>query len=310
MYFCLPSCTHDFFAIYIIRQTDLLFAPDGESSLSRIQLLFWLILVSVATAYISLLSGEVISLSGGVFAFLGIVSGTTLAYEAIAHETLPASIQLTSLSESPTHRSVRWLDLISTGDQIKIEKAQLLSITFVIGLLLLFDVVRTSSIPNFPFGLIAVLGASNALFLATKALTVATERVRKDVHKDVQAAILGPGMTQYHGFARFVISVRSNQSGIQGILTFDTTSQNSDDWRPVWVLEGAKQPTVICRILVHCDDPSVLDVERDISVPTQGRKDVIVEFPPTMAVDKQFWVTILQANRTVQVLESKATVEG
>jgi hypothetical protein len=285
-------------AIYLMLKTRIIFSGDGDLSLSRVHLLFWFILIVSTSAYVGALSGELANLSPEPFILLGmivgIVCGAALAYEAIAQMIIPPFYG--------ARRSPQWEDFVSTAVQIKVEKVQLLVFTSLIGLLWLIEVARTGSFPSFSSGEIVLLGMSNALFLATKALEVTTDRVREGV----QTAILGPGMTRYRGFANF--DVVSNERGVKGTLTLDT--EQISGWEPVWVSEGERLSIVIFKILVHSDDPSMPDIERDIPVPAQGRKVFTLDFPPIQSGDGHFWVTILQSNRTVQVLESHLAAKG
>ena len=137
---------------------------DGRASLARLQLVLWTLLVATSAVYVMALSGELIQITDGTLALLGI-SGAV----AVGAET---SRKL-QVAPHPAPRRARWSDLVLNEDpaqnRIDTARMQILCFTLIGVTFVALRVATTFVIPEIPAGFQILLGLSSAIYLGSKA---------------------------------------------------------------------------------------------------------------------------------------------
>ncbi len=139
----------------------------GRASLSQFQIVLWVFVIGGATAYVMALSGNLIPLSDGTLALLGISGIATLASQVKASDpTVPSAPEAAKERVAPN-----WRDLIaSADDQIDVTRLQMLFFTVLIALFVVIHVIDGFQIPEIPTSFLQLIGLSNGVYLASKFL--------------------------------------------------------------------------------------------------------------------------------------------
>ena len=136
---------------------------DGRASLARLQLLLWTLLVATSAVYVMMVSGELIQITEGTLALLGVSGAVTIGAEA--NRKLRAAL-------SPARRLPRWSDLIlnegPVQNSIDVARMQILYFTLIAVAFVALRVATTFVIPEIPAGFQVLLGLSSAVYLGSK----------------------------------------------------------------------------------------------------------------------------------------------
>jgi len=151
-----------------LRGVDLflqIIETDGHrASLSQFQIVLWTLVIGGSTAYVMAMSGNLIPLTSGTLALLGISSIATLG-SAFAAGPAPATKPAIDPAVTP-----RWADLVADDGQIDVTRTQMLFFTVLMAIYVVTHVVDTYQIPPIPDSFLTLLGISNGVYLANKFL--------------------------------------------------------------------------------------------------------------------------------------------
>lgn len=138
---------------------------DGHrASLSQFQIVLWTLVIGGSTAYVMAMSGNLIPLTTGTLALLGISSVATLG-SAFAAGPSPATKPALDPSAQP-----RWADLIADNGQIDVTRTQMLFFTVLMAFYVVAHVMDTYQIPPIPETFLTLMGLSNGVYLVNKFL--------------------------------------------------------------------------------------------------------------------------------------------
>lgn len=136
---------------------------DGHASLARLQLVLWTLLLATSAVYVMVLSGELIQVTEGTLALLGISGAVTVGAEA--NRKLRDAL-------SPASRVPRWSDLVlnegPVQNSIDIARMQILYFTLIAVAFVALRVATSFVIPDIPAGFQVLLGLSSAVYLGSK----------------------------------------------------------------------------------------------------------------------------------------------
>ncbi len=138
---------------------------DGHrASLSQFQIVLWTLVIGGSTAYVMAMSGNLIPLTTGTLALLGISSVATLG-SSFAAGPAPATKPAIDPSVQP-----RWADLVADDGQIDVTRTQMLFFTVLMAFYVVAHVIDTYQIPPIPETFLTLMGLSNGVYLVNKFL--------------------------------------------------------------------------------------------------------------------------------------------
>jgi hypothetical protein len=146
----------------------------GRASLSQFQIVLWVFVIGGATAYVMALSGNLVPLTEGTLALLGISGVATLASQVKASNPAepPAPQAVKERAAAPS-----WRDLISSADgEIDVTRLQMLFFTVLIALFVAIHVLDNFQIPEIPTSFLQLMGLSNGVYIASKFIPNMTEK--------------------------------------------------------------------------------------------------------------------------------------
>lgn len=138
--------------------------PDGQASLSQLQIVLWTFVVGMSAIYVMTLSGNLISISAGTLTLLGIAGAAALvarmpgAGQPSGSATTAAAVPLIP----------RWSDLIipdRRASEIDVTRLQMLAFTLITAGFVLIKVVVDFEIPAIPDNFLILMGISNGVYM-------------------------------------------------------------------------------------------------------------------------------------------------
>jgi hypothetical protein len=293
---------------------------DQRISLPHFQLMLWTLLVSFATFYFLSLTKLADQVRPEFLAVLGIAGATLLGAKMLVQQSAVETTD-TSTSEvsKPEASSQSFYDLIASSDTVDPGRLQLFCVTLLGAAAFAGSLAFADKMPEVPTWALMVFGLSNGFYLLSASSSLSILRalaVRNDISdkvaKGVQAVMLGPEATQYNGFVRFKIRRRGVKTPLvhAGTLTFSTDPDVGDGWRAITIEEGRRADAVFFSAVLRCDDPNVPEIDRDLTIPVSGRQDVPFDLTFQKPGQRHIWITILQANRVVQILEADVNIKA
>lgn len=149
----------------------------GRGSLSRLQILFFTLIVVGTLFYLFLRTGVVANLSADLLWLLGISgAGTVLAQAVTANRHPKGAIAFDSLTWLAAHgvlregRVPRWRDLFFSGGEFDIYKLQNMVFSPFVGLTVMAAGVSDLAALEIPDNLMALLGLSQVVYVGGKAV--------------------------------------------------------------------------------------------------------------------------------------------
>ena len=139
----------------------------GRASLSHFQIILWMFVIGAATAYVMALSGNLVPLTEGTLALLGISGVAALASQLKAGNT-GGQLEAEAAKEEATAPS--WRDLISSDGEMDVTRLQMLFFTVLIALFVAIHVIDGFQIPEIPTSFLQLMGLSNGVYIASKFL--------------------------------------------------------------------------------------------------------------------------------------------
>lgn len=130
---------------------------QNVASLSQLQVMLWTFLVGGAATYVMALSGNLIEISGGTLALLGIAGGTLVV------------AQIDPKSPPPVVRLPNWAQLLQKDaltQNIDVTRVQMLIFTLITAAFVAIKVAASYSIPEIPDNFLVLMGISNGVYLA------------------------------------------------------------------------------------------------------------------------------------------------
>jgi hypothetical protein len=132
-----------------------------RASLSQFQIILWMFVIGAATAYVMVLSGNLIPLTEGTLALLGISGLATLGSQLAPRG---AADQAEAAAEPS------WRDLIASDGEIDVTRLQMLFFTVLIAVFVSIHVIDSFQIPEIPPSFLGLMGLSNGVYLLNKFL--------------------------------------------------------------------------------------------------------------------------------------------
>jgi len=145
----------------------------GRASLSQFQIVLWVFVIGAATAYVMALSGNLVPLTEGTLALLGISGVATLASQIKASS---AADRPEAETEKKQPAAPNWHDLISSDGQIDVTRLQMLFFTVLIAVFVSMHVIDSFQIPEIPTSFLQLMGLSNGVYLASKFIPTKDEK--------------------------------------------------------------------------------------------------------------------------------------
>jgi len=138
-----------------------------RASLSQFQIVLWMFVIGAATAYVMVLSGNLIPLTEGTLALLGISGLATLGSQ-LAPRGAADRAEAEAAREGATAPS--WRDLIASDGEIDVTRLQMLFFTVLIAVFVSIHVIDSFQIPEIPPSFLGLMGLSNGVYLLSKFL--------------------------------------------------------------------------------------------------------------------------------------------
>jgi hypothetical protein len=135
----------------------LITASNGRASLSQLQVLLWTFVVGASSVYVMCLSGDLIDVTNGTLALLGIAGASSL---------LAASQKTSGGGAQPS-----WTDLTAPEDGspgTDVKRLQMLIFTLISAAFVLVKVLTSYVIPDIPNGYLLLMGISNGVYIGGK----------------------------------------------------------------------------------------------------------------------------------------------
>ena len=146
-----------------------------RASLSQFQIVLWMFVIGAATAYVMVLSGNLIPLTEGTLALLGISGLATLGSQLAPRGTADHE-EAVAAREAVAEPS--WRDLIASDGEIDVTRLQMLFFTVLIAVFVSIHVIDSFEIPEIPPSFLGLMGLSNGVYLLSKFLPGKSEENR------------------------------------------------------------------------------------------------------------------------------------
>lgn len=141
----------------------LFIGTDNDPSLSLFQIFFWTVITVWGYVYVFIVAGDLLSLSAGVMALLGIAgTGTVLARWAAV------SGRSSSLDGTPAKTDTRFWSMLNTNGQFDLLKLQLFVFTVVIGWYVVCRIADAAAFPELDTNTLLLLGVSQGVYITGK----------------------------------------------------------------------------------------------------------------------------------------------
>lgn len=154
----------------------LLEGRSGGFSLSNLQILMWTLLVLFSLTYVWINQGEMMALTQGILALLGISSGTSVLARVISPATGGGAAPAPTPAPDTDGASNLKALLQSEDGQFDLLRFQMLGFTVFTWLYALVSVIRTDFFPEIPENLYYLMGLSSAAYLAGKTQAAAPKK--------------------------------------------------------------------------------------------------------------------------------------
>ncbi len=138
-----------------------------RASLSQFQIVLWMFVIGAATAYVMVLSGNLIPLTEGTLALLGISGLATLGSQLAPRG---AANQAEAVAAREAVAEPSWRDLIASDGEIDVTRLQMLFFTVLIAVFVSIHVIDSFQIPEIPPSFLGLMGLSNGVYLLSKFL--------------------------------------------------------------------------------------------------------------------------------------------
>jgi hypothetical protein len=136
-----------------------------RASLSQFQIVLWMFVIGAATVYVMTLSGNLIPLTEGTLALLGISGVATLGSQFASRSK---SDRTRALSAARRVAAPSWRDLIASDGEIDVTRLQMLFFTVLIAVFVSVHVIDSFQIPEIPPSFLGLMGLSNGVYLLSK----------------------------------------------------------------------------------------------------------------------------------------------
>lgn len=147
---------------HIIRDSSR--ARSKPFSLSKTQLLFWVVIVVLSYVYLYVILGIMPDLNQSVLVLLGISASTAAAAKVI--DVTDDQLQFQRHKDRPSKGFI--VDILSDKNGVSIHRFQNVVFSLVYGLVFLNEVFTNLSIPNFDDAALAVMGLSSVTYAGLK----------------------------------------------------------------------------------------------------------------------------------------------
>jgi hypothetical protein len=128
--------------------------------------------IGAATAYVMVLSGNLIPLTEGTLALLGISGLATLGSQLAPRGAADQEEAREAVAEPS------WRDLIASDGEIDVTRLQMLFFTVLIAVFVSIHVIDSFQIPEIPPSFLGLMGLSNGVYLLSKYLPGRSEENR------------------------------------------------------------------------------------------------------------------------------------
>jgi hypothetical protein len=151
----------------VLRDYSSLPLKERPFSLSRSQLAFWTLIVSISYLFISLVTGELAPLTTSTLILLGI-SGATTAAAGVIDKSDVNNTEVTR-SQDVTKSVGFFTDIMSDASGVSVHRFQMVVFNFILGLFFINQVFTKLEMPVFDDNLLILMGLSNVTYAGLKA---------------------------------------------------------------------------------------------------------------------------------------------
>ena len=134
---------------------------DGDNnstySLARVQMAFWLYLITAAFVFIWLVTGD----------YNGVLTGQALTLIGISGTTGLMAISISS-GAAPAQSTGFFNDILSDGGGIALHRLQIVVWTLILGVVFFTEIYRSFRLPTFDSNLLILMGISGATYVGFK----------------------------------------------------------------------------------------------------------------------------------------------
>jgi hypothetical protein len=142
---------------------ELIRQSSGRYSLSNLQVLLWSLLVIFALTFAWVSSGQILPLSAGVLALLGIAGTSSVLSRGV--ESMDSTTSTPAVQQEPDRRNL----VFDKQDRFDLLRFQMLGFTLFSLLYSLWSVLHSDGLPEIPDTLYWLMGISNTTYVAGKA---------------------------------------------------------------------------------------------------------------------------------------------
>ncbi|MDP3029796.1 MAG: hypothetical protein Q8O04_09940 [Deltaproteobacteria bacterium] len=168
---------------------DFTVSPLHRYSISLLQILIWTTITIFSLIYVYYLQGEFLLLTNQILILLGISGATALSAKAAAvvrFKELPDKYYKKNGKDlRDCKRKPKFSDYVSIGGIPNLFKFQILGFTVITGIIVVWELIKTSNFPEIPSELLILMGISGGAYVGNE---IATENVWTKLEEKVKKA--------------------------------------------------------------------------------------------------------------------------
>jgi hypothetical protein len=144
--------------------------PDRDPSLSLFQVFFWTVITVWGFAYVYIVSGDLLSLTGSMMALLGIAGTGSVLARWIGVNTSSGDVHPAPGAPPQTQpdRPFDFARVLSTNGSFDLLKLQLFVFTIMIGAYVIWRIADTGAFPDLDTNTLLLLGISQGVYIGGK----------------------------------------------------------------------------------------------------------------------------------------------
>lgn len=144
----------------------------GRYSVSLLQILIWTAITLFSYIYVYCVKGEFIHITNQILILLGISGATALSAKATAmarFREIPEKYFIKNGENlKDNKRKPKFSDYISIGNIPNIFKFQILGFTVITGIIVIWELIKTSNFPEIPDGFLTLMGISGGVYVGNE----------------------------------------------------------------------------------------------------------------------------------------------
>jgi hypothetical protein len=160
------------FALYFAAQFSAILrdgAVGTTYSLARVQMAFWLYLITAAFLFIWLVTGDYNGvLTSQALTLLGISGTTALMAISVDKPAVPAAPAVQAAPAVPAATAGFWNDILNDGGGVALHRLQIVVWTAILGVVFFAEIYRSIRLPAFDSNLLILMGISGVTYAGFK----------------------------------------------------------------------------------------------------------------------------------------------